>query len=78
MEGLGGAGVRHTSGIAKYIPPALLLAGIIVATNNGAPFALIPADSGWAGLYPMIVGIGAFFAMVWALYVWTKSRADRI
>ena len=56
----------------------VLLAGIIVATNNGAPFALIPADSGWAGLYPMIVGIGAFFAMVWALYVWTKSRADRI
>lgn len=56
----------------------VLLAGIIVATNNGAPFALVPADSGWAGLGPMIVGIGAFFAMVWALYAWTKRKADTI
>ena len=56
----------------------VLLAGIIVATNNGSPFGLVPADSFWTGLYPMLAGIVAFFATVWALYAWTKSKADKI
>lgn len=56
----------------------VLLAGLIVATNNGAPFGFVPADSFWTGLYPMLAGIVAFFAMVWALYTWTKSKADKI
>mgnify|MGYP006988334071 CR=1 FL=1 len=35
----------------------VLLAGIIVATNNASPFGLVPADSFWTGAYPMIAGI---------------------
>ncbi len=56
----------------------VLLAGVIVATNNGSPFGLIPADSFWSGAYPMIAGIVGFFGLVWALYVWTKKKADTI
>lgn len=56
----------------------VLLAGVIVATNNGSPFGLIPADSFWSGAYPMIAGILGFFGLVWALYSWTKKKADTI
>ncbi len=56
----------------------VFLAGVIVATNNGSPFGLVPTDSFWTGLYPMLAGIAAFFGLVWALYAWTKSKADRI
>lgn len=56
----------------------VLLAGVIVATNNGSPFGLIPADSFWSGAYPMIAGILGFFGLIWALYAWTKSKADKI
>jgi putative OPT family oligopeptide transporter len=54
------------------------LAGIITYTENGMPLALIPADSSWAGLYPMLAGIVVFFAITWALYAWTKKKADTI
>ena len=56
----------------------VLLAGVIVATNNGSPFGLVPADSFWAGAYPMIAGVLGFFGLTWALYVWTKKKADTI
>ena len=56
----------------------VILAGVIVGTDNGSPFALIPADSSWAGLYPMIAGIIGFFGLAWGLYAWTKSKADTI
>lgn len=55
----------------------VLLAGIIVATDNGSPFGFIPTDV-WNGPYPMIAGIVAFFALAWALYSWTKAKADKI
>lgn len=56
----------------------VLLAGLIVATNNGAPFGFVPTDGFWVAPWPMIAGIVAFFAMVWWLYAWTKSKADKI
>ena len=56
----------------------VLRAGVIVATNNGSPFGLIPADSFWSGAYPMIAGILGFFVLIWALYTWTKKKADTI
>ncbi len=56
----------------------VVLAGVIVGTDNGAPFGLVPTDSFWVGPYPMIAGIVAFFGLAWALYVWTKSKADTI
>jgi len=56
----------------------VLLAGVIVASDEGAPFALIPADSFWTGAYPMIAGVIGLTSLVWGLYVWTKSKADKI
>ena len=56
----------------------VLLAGLIVATNNGAPFGFIPTDTFWSGVYPMLAGLLAFLGMTWALYAWTKSKADKI
>ena len=56
----------------------VLLAGVIVASDEGAPFALIPADSFWTGAYPMIAGVIGLTGLVWGLYVWTKSKADKI
>ena len=56
----------------------VLLAGLIVATNNGAPFGFIPTGSSWRDIYPMLAGLVAFLGMTWALYAWTKSKADRI
>jgi putative OPT family oligopeptide transporter len=56
----------------------VLLAGVIVATNNGSPFGLVPADSFWSGAYPMIAGVLGFFGLAWALYTWTKKKADTI
>ena len=55
----------------------VLLAGVIVGTNNASPFGFIPADA-WSGALPMITGIIAFFALIWALYAWTKKQADKI
>lgn len=56
----------------------VLLAGVIVGTDNGSPFGLVPADSFWTGLYPMLAGIVGFFGLAWGLYVWTKKKADTI
>ena len=56
----------------------VILAGVIVGTDNGSPFAFVPKDSFWVGLYPMIAGIVAFFGLAWGLYAWTKSKADTI
>jgi putative OPT family oligopeptide transporter len=56
----------------------VLLAGLIVATNNGSPFGFVPTDGFWVAPWPMLAGIVVFFAMVWWLYAWTKSKADRI
>jgi len=56
----------------------VLLAGVIVATNEATPFGLIPADTFWSGYYPMIAGVIFFAGLTWILYAWTKSQADKI
>jgi putative OPT family oligopeptide transporter len=50
-------------------------AGTIVATSNEAPFALIPAGSGWPA---MLVGAVAFAVLVWALYAWVKRVSTKV
>jgi hypothetical protein len=50
-------------------------AAVIVSTNNGEPFGLIPAGSAWPA---MIAAIIAFIALVYGLYAWTKSKAAKV
>lgn len=50
-------------------------AAVIVSTNNGDPFGLIPADAGWPA---MLVAVPAFLVVVYGLYAWTKSKAAKV
>lgn len=50
-------------------------AGVIGATENEAPFALIPADSGWPD---MLAGLAVCVVLAWALYAWTRGRAKKV
>ena len=50
-------------------------AGVIVATRDDAPFAMLPAGSAWPA---MLAGIVGFAAAVFGLYAWTKSRAAKV
>lgn len=50
-------------------------AGVIVATKDDAPFAMLPADSTWPA---MLAGIIGFAAAVFGLYAWTRSRAQKV
>jgi putative OPT family oligopeptide transporter len=49
----------------------VVVAGLIVATNNEAPLALAPADFAPANM----IGLGIFAALVVAIYVWMMRRA---
>jgi hypothetical protein len=49
----------------------VLNAGLIVATSNDAPIALVPADFPAANA----IGITSFVAIVFALYRWMLQRA---
>ena len=73
-------GVRYLLASGLIVGESLfnvLLAGVIVGTGNGSPFGL-PADLPWSGALPMIAGIVGFLGLAWALYNWTKKRADSI
>lgn len=50
-------------------------AGVIGATENEAPFALIPADSAWPA---MLAGLVVFAVLVIGLYGWTRSKAAKV
>jgi putative OPT family oligopeptide transporter len=50
-------------------------AAVIVSTNNGEPFGLIPPDSGWPA---MLVAVPAFLLVVYGLYAWAKSKAAKV
>ncbi|WP_426020609.1 OPT family oligopeptide transporter [Brevundimonas sp. DWR2-3-1b1] len=50
-------------------------ASVIVGTNSEAPFAMIPEGSGWPA---MLAGIVVFAAAVFALYSWTRKRAEKV
>ncbi|MEN5145820.1 OPT family oligopeptide transporter [Brevundimonas diminuta] len=50
-------------------------AAVIVGTKNEAPFALLPADSGWPAMW---AGLIAFAALTYALYAWVRRRAAKV
>lgn len=52
----------------------VLLAGVIGATKNEAPFAMLAEEPVWA----MPLGIVAFIAAAVGLYMWTKQRAAKV
>ena len=50
-------------------------AGVIVATRDDAPFAMLPDGSTWPA---MLAGIIGFAVAVFGLYAWTRSRAQAV
>lgn len=50
-------------------------AGVIVATRDDAPFAMLPDGSAWPA---MLAGIVGFAAITFGLYRWTQGRAARV
>jgi len=50
-------------------------AGVIVATRNDAPFAMIPDGAAWPA---MLAGIVGFAVFTFGLYRWTLGRAARV
>lgn len=53
----------------------VLIAGVIVATRDDAPFAMLPEGSSWpAGG----AGVIAFFGLAFALYAWVRSRSAKV
>jgi len=50
-------------------------AAVIVTTNNGEPFALLPAGSAWPAT---LVGMVAFIALISGLYAWTRNKAAKV
>ena len=53
----------------------VLTAGVIVATRDDAPFALLPDGSTWPA---MLAGIVAFAVLTFGLYSWTRGRAAKV
>jgi len=49
----------------------ILNAGLIVATNNATPLALVPADFAQAG----VIGAGLFAALIVVSYGWVSRQA---
>jgi uncharacterized oligopeptide transporter (OPT) family protein len=52
----------------------VLIAGVIGATNNEAPFAMASEDWPWA----MPLAIVGFIAAAIGLYYWTKGKAAKV
>lgn len=50
-------------------------AGVIVATRDDAPFAMLPDGSAWPA---MLAGIVGFVAITFGLYRWTRGRAAKV
>ncbi|WP_226638057.1 OPT family oligopeptide transporter [Brevundimonas poindexterae] len=53
----------------------VIYAGIIVATRNEAPLALLPEGSAWPA---MTAGIVAFVVLTFALYSWVRGRSAKV
>ncbi|WP_298128028.1 oligopeptide transporter, OPT family [Brevundimonas sp.] len=53
----------------------VMTAGVIVSTENEAPFAMLPEGSTWPA---MTAGIAAFAVLTVALYAWVRSRSARV
>ena len=50
-------------------------AAVIVGTKKEAPFALLPADSGWPAMW---AGLIAFAVLTYALYAWVRRRSAQV
>lgn len=53
----------------------VMTAGVIVSTNNEAPFAMLPEGSTWPA---MLSGIAVFAVLTLALYSWVRNRSARV
>ena len=53
----------------------VMTAGVIVATGNDAPFAMLPEGSTWPA---MLSGIAVFAVLTLALYAWIRSRSAKV
>ena len=53
----------------------VMTAGVIVWTDNEAPFAMLPEGSAWPA---MAAGIAAFAVLTLALYAWVRSRSAKV
>ncbi|MBA4803713.1 MAG: oligopeptide transporter, OPT family [Brevundimonas sp.] len=53
----------------------VMTAGVIVATDNEAPFAMLPEGSTWPA---MAAGIAAFAALAFGLYAWVRGRSAKV
>nr|WP_312293599.1 oligopeptide transporter, OPT family [Brevundimonas diminuta] len=50
-------------------------AAVIVGTKKEAPFALLPAGSGWPAMW---AGLIAFAVLTYALYAWVRRRSAQV
>jgi putative OPT family oligopeptide transporter len=53
----------------------VMTAGVIVSTNNEAPFAMLPEGSTWPA---MLAGIAVFAVLTLALYGWVRNRSAKV
>ncbi|MDO9587460.1 MAG: oligopeptide transporter, OPT family [Brevundimonas sp.] len=53
----------------------VMTAGVIVSTDNEAPFAMLPAGSTWPA---MLAGIAVFVVLTLVLYAWVRGRAAKV
>jgi putative OPT family oligopeptide transporter len=53
----------------------VMTAGVIVSTDNEAPFAMLPEGSTWPA---MLAGLVTFVVLTLALYIWVRGRSARV
>jgi putative OPT family oligopeptide transporter len=53
----------------------VMTAGVIVSTDNEAPFAMLPEGSTWPA---MLTGLAAFVVLAFALYAWVRGRSAKV
>ncbi|MDY6923337.1 MAG: oligopeptide transporter, OPT family [Pseudomonadota bacterium] len=53
----------------------VMTAGVIVSTNNEAPFAMLPEGSAWPA---MLAGLVVFVVLTFGLYSWVRSRSAKV
>lgn len=53
----------------------VMTAGVIVATGDDAPFAMVPEGSAWPA---MAAGVIAFAVVTFALYAWVRGRSAKV
>ncbi|MDZ4108453.1 MAG: oligopeptide transporter, OPT family [Brevundimonas sp.] len=69
-------GVLQASGLIVGESLFLVMtAGVIVSTDNEAPFAMLPAGSTWPA---MLAGIAVFVVLTLVLYAWVRGRAAKV